>query len=84
VDSSDFQIFLDLEYPLDKELTSESNLWSEWRNLQSPSWPDNLLADDGHAYQCRTLSFTLLVDITEYALDGKVLLQMTSRPTFNC
>jgi hypothetical protein len=83
VDSSDVQSLLDLDYPTDKEPISVSNLWSGWRKYQLPSPRDNHRADDGETYQCHNSYIYRSVDITEYTLDGKPFLQMTSWLTFD-
>ncbi len=78
VDSPDFQNLLDLDYPMDKVPISASKLWSGWRNYQRPSSRDNHRADNGETYQCRKFYLATPVDITEYTLDGKLFLHMTS------
>jgi hypothetical protein len=83
VDSSDLQNLLDLDYPIDKEVISAPQSWSRWRNHRSPGWKDNRQADKGVIPQCRSSRMDHSVHITEYTLDGKAFLLMSSRLTFD-
>jgi hypothetical protein len=73
VDSSDLQNLLDLDYPVDKESISASELWSRWRNHRLPGWRDNRRANNGEILRCLAFHLTRSVDITEYTLDGKAI-----------
>ena len=80
--SSDFQNLLDLDYPVDAEPISASELWSKWRNYRPrrPWWVSDEINQAKHA----TCSIMLgSVDITEHTLDGEAFLQIISLLTFD-
>jgi hypothetical protein len=71
VDSSDLQNLLDLDYPVDKEAISASELWSRWRDYQLPNWSDRPAGNTRKSFQCSFFHLTRSVDIKEHTLDGK-------------
>jgi hypothetical protein len=74
VDSSDFQNLLDLNYPVDKVHTRDSDSWSGWRNHRLPTVLDNCRADKRNIHKCRAVDVGGPVEITEHTLDGEAFL----------